>query len=371
MRRSFFLSVATLVGTTIGAGVFALPSLFARMGIWQASLCFWAIALLIAITYVLYVDVIVSESSIHRLPGYVRLKLGKRWGDAAAFTNFFKIYGTHVIYLLLGGVFFQSLLTAFSISIPSRVGLTVLFLLVATAVWGGLRRVSRIELFTTGAMLILFSVVILYSLRQSAPATVFIAQPSWAAFGLILFALTGLPAIGEIVELSKRKRNEAHRAVLAGTLLSALVIWLFAMAMARIGGTQITQDPKSLAVILHGWGPIVIPVIGLFSVGTAYLCTAEDLQSSWIRDYKLSFRAAWILAMVPSFLIAFLLGDGFVVLAALLGTICGGLNGVFVGMMRAAVAEQHRQTSMFALALVIVFIYAFGMSGQITSWLFL
>lgn len=371
MRRSFLLSVCTLVGTTIGAGVFALPSLFARMGIWQTSLCFWALALLIATTYVLYVDVIVSESAAHRLPGYVRLKLGKHWGAFATFTHYFHIYGAHVIYLLLGGVFFQALLATMGVAVPTRAGLILLFLLIGAAVWGGLRKVARIELVTTGIMLVLFAMVITHSLTQGAPATVFIPQPSWSAFGLILFALTGLPAIGEIVELSGRKQKEAHRAVLAGTFLAALVIWLFAMALARIGGTQITRDPQSLAAVLDGWGPIVIPMVGIFSVGTAYLCTAEDLQSSWIHDHKLSFRSAWIAAIVPSFLIAFILGDGYVILASLLGTVCGGLNGVFVGMMRAGVAEHHRQRSLLILSLVIVFIYAFGMSGQIASWLLL
>jgi ABC-type microcin C transport system permease subunit YejE len=106
-------------------------------------------------------------------------------------------------------------------------------------------------------------------------------------------------------------------------------------------------------------------------VGIAYLCTAEDLHASWMRDYKLPFRSAWALTIVPAFFISILMGNSFVLMASILGTICGGMNGVFVGMMRTALAEQHRQMSMVVLALLIVFIYAFGMTGQITSWLFL
>ena len=370
MRRSFFLAVSTLVGTTIGAGVFALPSLFARMGIWQTSLCFWSLTLLIAITYVLYVDVIVSEPTVHRLPGYVKLKLGKRWGELASFTHFFHIYGTNVIYLLLGGLFTQTLLAHFGLLVPARFGLVMLFLLISTAIWGGFRSAAKIELVTTTIMLLLFGAVMIHSLSLGAPATAFVPHPSWSAFGLILFALSGLPAIGELVELSGRKQRAAHRAALTGVFLSAAVIWLFAIAIARIGGTQITGDPHSIAAVLDGWGPIVIPLIGLFSVGTAYLCTAEDLQLSWIRDHKMSFSGSWLAALVPPFLIAFLLGNGFVILATVLGTICGGFNGIFVGMMRVVVAEQHKQKSMLVLALLIVFMYALGMSGQLMRWLF-
>lgn len=371
MRRSFLPSVFTLVGTTIGAGVFALPNLFARMGIWQTSLCFWSLALLVAVTYVLYVDVIVATPSTHRMPGYVRLQLGKRWGELATVTHFLHLYGAHLIYLLLGGVFFQSLLASLGVAIPTRVGLTSLFVLVATAVWGGLRKVSKIESVTTVTMLLLFAGVVVTSLWQAPAITSFVPQPSWSAFGLILFALTGLPAIGEIAELSGRNRKEAHKAVMVGTLSSALVIWLFALAMARIGGTQITHDARSIAMVINGWGAYVIPVIGLFSVGTAYLSTAEDLHATWMRDYKLSFQHAWFIALMPSFILAFLLRDGFIVIASVLGTICGGANGVFVGMMRTALAEHRRETGMVALALLIVFLYAFGMTGQIASWLFL
>lgn len=371
MRRSFLPSVFTLIGTTIGAGVFALPNLFARMGIWQTSLAFWSLALLIAVTYVLYVDVIVHTPSIHRLPGYVRLQLGKRWGAFATVTHFFHLYGAHVIYLLLGGVFFQAFLTNFGLAVSKRVGLAALFVLVATAVWGGLRKVSRIEMFTTVTMLLLFAGVIVTSIFQGPATTAFIPQPSWSAFGLILFALTGLPAIGEIAELSGRNQKDAHRAVLVGTLSSAFVIWLFAIAMARIGGTQITRDAQSLAEVTQGWAAYAIPVIGLFSVGTAYLSTAEDLHATWMRDYKLSFQYAWFITMAPAFVLAFLLRDGFIVLASVLGTICGGANGVFVGMMRTALAERQKHMGMVALALLIVFLYAFGMTGQIVSWLFL
>ncbi len=371
MRRSFFLAVPALVGLTIGAGAFALPSLFARFGIWQASLCFWFLVACVVVVKRLYVDVILAVQTPHRLPGYVRLTLGQRWGAVAVGTYFFPMYAGQVVYLILGSVFFQSLLAWFGIGVPRRLSMLVIFAFVAAAVWGGLRRVARVDAALVSFNLILFTSVILAAAFRGPAPTQLIAQPSWEAFGLVLFALSALAIIPEVVELTGRQSRAAKRAITVGTLLSAVFIWLFAVFMARAGGALLSSQPESLLFALPGWARVVLPLMGLVSIGTAYLTTAEALQGTWRHDYGFRFAPSWLVTLFPSLFFALLIKDGFMLLVTIIGTVCGGVNGVLVGMMRVAIAERKRELFALALGLTAVFIYGFGVSGQIATWLFL
>lgn len=371
MRRSFLFAFLTLIGLTVGAGVFALPGLFARFGIWQASLCFWILAAFVIAIQRLYVDVILSVPASHRLPGYARLTLGKRWGALATVTHFFPMYGAQIVYLLLGSVFLQALLAGVGLALPQRVAMLAVFAFIAAAVWGGLRRVARLDAVLVGFSLLLFIVTIVAAASQGPAPTQFFPRPSWEAFGLILFALSALSIVPEVTELCGRQKRQAHLVVLGGTLFAAFIIWLFAVALARAGGTQLTAQPESLLTALPPWGAWVLPLMGLLAISTAYLATAEALQGSWQHDYRFRFAPAWVVALFPSLIIALLLKDGFVLLATILGTICGGMNGILIGLMRVTLAERKRELFAIVLGLAVIFVYGFGVSGQLVTWLFL
>ncbi len=370
MSRSFVLAGLAMVGTIIGAGAFALPHLFVRLGIVQGSLVFWAIAILVMCTHVLFVDVVHRVKGVHRLPGYAEQYLGKRWGAFATLTHTFSTYGAHIVYLMLGGTFLRVLAEALGISIHERLAMIVVFLLIASSVWGGLRRVARLEAFATTLMVLFFLFVSTSSLIMPLAATRFVPHLTWTAFGLVLFALSGLPVIAEVVELCGRNVRVSRGAVLLGTFASAAIMWFFAISLAHVGGTRITADPASLIDVLPVWGGILLPVLVLLAIATSYITTAEDLHMSWMRDYKIRERSAWVFTLVPSLVLALLLNQGFLTMGILLGTVCGGANGVLVGMMRLASAEQEKTPFVGTLALVIVFLYTFGVAGQFASWLF-
>lgn len=370
MKRSFVLSILTLMGTVIGAGVFALPHMFARLGIWPASFLFGLFILLVAVTHTVFVDVILEVPGNHRLPGYVRRFLGGHWAALATMTHVIQVYGAHIIYLLLGGAFIQALLFTFAPAWSRTAGILTVFILGVIAVSGGVRRLTRIEAWATALMAMLFITASVFVLRQPPAITTFVPSFSWSAFGLFLFALSGLPVVSEVVELNHRRRDDSHHAVVWGTIGAGIIMWFFAFAFARFGGTLASQDPRSLVMLLPAWAAFVIPLLGLLAIGTSYITTAEDIQVMWRRDYGFRERSAWFLALLPPLVCALLMTDGFVLLATILGTVCGGINGIMIGMMRLAELERgKRLTLALAVAIGIVFIYAFGLAGQLTTWL--
>lgn len=371
MRRSFLLALFAVIGTIIGAGVFALPHLFAQIGLGWGSLVFWGIAFIVALTHQQFVEVISYTQGQHRLPGYARLHLGRRWASIATFTHTIQTYGSHIAYLLLGGAFLQAITLAIGIQAPLRLSIFVVFFLMASVVRGGLARVAKLEAWATAIMIVLFLGVAVAAVVMPAAPTRFVPQLSWTAFGLILFSLSGLPVMGEVVELCKRDLRLSRRVAFGGTLLAALIMWLFAAAMAVHGGASLTNNVQSLVHVLPSWGVIVIPLLGLLAISTSFITTGEDLEASWCHDYGFGSRAAFLATLLPPLLVALFLDGGFIALAAILGTVCCGANGVLVGMMRLARAEQEKARFAIGLALLTLFFFAFGMSSQIVSWLFL
>lgn len=371
MRRSFGVSAFLFVGALVGAGIFALPNAFAQMGVWRASAWFWFFAILVGITHLLYVDVIFARKEKHRLPGHVREILGRRWGILATTTHFIQLYGVQLVYLLLGGAFLQAFVATLGYGLPVWAGVLMIFTLGAGAIRLGLKKVASVDALITLIMLGLLLLVANAAWRHGPAPTHFFPHLPWEAFGLIIFALNGLPFIDGIVDLCGKDRVFARKIVLGRGLLAALVTWTFAFALAYAGGTQIGSQPHDLLLVLPEWGKLVLPLAGLMAVTMSYLSLGEELQATWVRDYRIARPYAWLITFVPTALLALFMNDGFLVLVAILGTICGGANGVFVGMMRTALAEQRRESLVLILGTMTVFVYAFGMSGQIISWLFL
>lgn len=371
MRRSLGVSAFLLVGALVGAGIFALPNAFAQMGIWRASVWFWFFAALVSVTHLLYIDVIFARKEKHRLPGHVREILGRRWGVLATTTHFIQLYGVQLVYLLLGGAFLQAFMATVGYAVPVWVGMLAVFIFGAGAIRLGLKKVASADAAITIVMLALLLLVAVAAWKHGPAPTHFIPRLPWESFGLIIFALTGLPFIDGIADLCGKDRAFARRVVLRRGVLASFITWFFACALAYAGGTQIGSQPHDLLLALPEWGAFVLPLTGLMAVTTAYLSLGEELQATWIRDYRFESSRAWAVAFIPTFALALFMNDGFLVLVAILGTVCGGANGVFVGMMRTALAEQRRESFALVLGMLTVFIYAFGMSGQIISWLFL
>ena len=93
----------------IGAGMFGIPFSFVRAGFWLGAA---ELALLGGVMWVIhlrYGEVVLETPSRHRLPGYVRLYLG-RWASMLAWGSaLFGIGGALLAYVVVGGLFLDSL----------------------------------------------------------------------------------------------------------------------------------------------------------------------------------------------------------------------------------------------------------------------
>ncbi|MAF20621.1 MAG: hypothetical protein CMI55_02985, partial [Parcubacteria group bacterium] len=76
MKRSFIYALSTLVGSIIGVGLYSLPYITARVGIWVMLFYFLVLSLVSILIGLIYGEVILRTKGLHRLPGYAEKYLG-------------------------------------------------------------------------------------------------------------------------------------------------------------------------------------------------------------------------------------------------------------------------------------------------------
>ncbi|HLF67181.1 MAG TPA: aromatic amino acid transport family protein, partial [Gammaproteobacteria bacterium] len=91
--KTFWLGVATLVGGTIGVGVYGLPFTFQKSGFLVGLLFLVGIGGLMLLTSLLYGEVVLRTHERHQLIGYTRKYLGPTLEKINLFTFILSVYG--------------------------------------------------------------------------------------------------------------------------------------------------------------------------------------------------------------------------------------------------------------------------------------
>lgn len=334
--------IMAMLGTIIGAGVFGLPAMFVRVGLWPGTILYVLLSVLMVAVHLLYVDVILARREKMRLVGYARAELGRVGGWIAAISYPIQIIGVNILYILLGGAFLFILASKIGVGVASFFWVVLFWLAGSFVVRHGLRMVAAVEVFATWILVgCLVAVIGFVGTSVSAVG----APAAWgsflAPFGIFLFSLSGLPVIPEIVDIVGRSRPRALRAVAIGTLCAAFLSWGFGALMAHVGGVGIGTGLEGMIGLLPGAWQWLLPLVGFLAVATSYLTTAEDLRATFHMDFALSDRmSAGIALVVPMFGLLLIRPD-FLSLLDSLGTIFSTLSASLVAAMAAHVYARQ------------------------------
>ncbi|MDP3710800.1 MAG: aromatic amino acid transport family protein [bacterium] len=332
MSFKFIKATLTLSGMIIGAGMFGIPFSFARAGFWLGTLELIVLSGLMLIFHLFYAEIVLRTSGIHRMPGYMREHLGKKSYRLSWLSSVFGISGSLLAYIILGAIFLNNLL-------PANQFLWAVFLVLAGAVitYFPLKKESFINsilaVFLVG--FILYLVITLLPDIKTFNLSGFYPDSIFVPYGILLFSLAGGIVIPEVVILSDKNRKTTHRAVVAGSLLPAVLYFLFALAVVGISGVAVSSDAiRGLAVFAGDrvvfWGNI----IGLLAVFTSLVATSKNFQEMLRLDFIFSKRKAWVLvSTLPLILYTF----GF---RNFIGTI-GAVGVLAVGVDSALVLAAH------------------------------
>lgn len=369
--RSIVMAALAMVGTIIGAGIFGLPAAFAAVGFWPGTLLFWVLAIATTITHVLFAGLLLNEHRRMRLTGLVDRHLDPFFHVVAQITYPLQIVASVFAYLILGGEFLSVLTRAIGIQAPVGVWQLLFWILGGVTVLFGLKMVAKINSVATSAKMaaLLLAVVVAWPLVEFGYTRLGGWTDWFLPFGIFLYALSGLSAVGETVEITRRNKNDALWAVGIGTLVSALLSWLFGVAIYLAArGYPLRTIPEVISVLPSGWA-LLIPFLGLLSVLTAYLGMAEDLKETLDLDFKLDAKQATIIALGLPALMLLAFSRDFLGTIGFIGSVFVGINGLMICAMAFKSFEKERRASTRLVGLftivILAGIYLFGLFQRI------
>jgi tyrosine-specific transport protein len=331
-----------MIGGVVGVGVFGLPYAFAQSGWGLGFLILLILGFLLLLLNLMYSEVVVQTSGRHRLVGYVKKYFGLSWSRIVAGLFILLAWGAMLAYMMVGGNFLTMLFSPF-IQIPPLVFQLAIAAIVAVMTFGGIRKLAKIEVAVIGALLFLFTFMILSafpSLEWRNVST--IHWSGWfAPYGVIFFALSGLGVIPEMKDILGSRAKELPHAVIIGQAVIILLYALFTLAVVGVTGSLTTEVAfDGLASMFGRTFSLAGSLLGAVTVISIFSIVSVEMQDVWRFDFGVSRRLAWGLASgVPVFLL--ILGfNRFVDLIGFLGAVFGGLMGIFVVIMY----EKMRQS---------------------------
>src|SRR3989338_4416708 len=113
MSKNYFLAVATLMGTIIGVGLFAMPFIINQSGVLPLFVYMIGLAVIQYFLHLLFAEVVLSTGDNHRLPGFVEKYANKKNKKFAFLVEVIGAYGSILAYIIIGGLFLHQLLNPY------------------------------------------------------------------------------------------------------------------------------------------------------------------------------------------------------------------------------------------------------------------
>ncbi|MFH1129372.1 MAG: aromatic amino acid transport family protein [Patescibacteria group bacterium] len=336
MKKNFFLAIAILMSTIIGAGIFGLPYVAAQSGFLIAFVFLFLLLGVMLLLHLFYVAIVEKTDEEYQLTGYINRCFGVSAKKIMGFFIIVTFYGSLLVYMIIGGDFLHIFLSRF-ISISQTECSIILFLIGSIAIYFGLKLVSRwdlvINLILIGIVVVLF-VWSTQSINFNNIKTINLGE-SAGSYGAILYSLLGIAAIPEVRRIfSKDNRNKYKKAVIIGTVIPAIIYLIFMFVIVGLAGKETTPDAiyvlgKYISGDVIVWGSL----FGFLMILSSFLSLGMALKQTYVYDFKVSKTKAWALTCsVP--LILFLMGiSNFIVIIEIMGAMIGAFEGTAIILM--------------------------------------
>lgn len=342
-RKRYLFAVSTLVGTIIGVGVFGIPYAFSRVGLLVAVAYLVALTGIQLLQHLYYAEAAIACPEPLRLAGLVGKYLGPRAKGAAAASIILGYWGGMLAYMIVGGTFLHVLLSPFigGQEFHYQVAWSII---ASVTIYFGLDFVTRINFAATIGLL--FAMALIFALglphvRLENFTPLWTGNDLFLPYGVVLFSLSGLPAILEMEDILKGRHASYRSAIVVGTLIAAALTGAFGFIVWGVTGAATTNDAVSgLKLALGGGIGTISAVFGFLAVATSFFATAINLQATFQYDYKLRRASAWLLTGGVPFAVFLLGAKDFISIVGFTGAVFGGISASLVALLYVAVTTR-------------------------------
>ncbi len=346
-RKAYRSAVLTLIGSIVGVGIFGVPYAFSKAGSLPSIFYLVVLAGVQLLQHLYYAEAAIACPEPLRLVGLVERYLGRHFKKVAATAIILGFWGALLAYMIVGGTFLHSLLSPYLGGIPLMYQM-IWAVLGASVVYFGLAFVTRINVVVTAGMLMTMFAILLMGaphVRLSNYLPLVSGHDLLLPYGILLFSLSGLPAILEMEDILKGRHEHYRKAVIVGTLSAATLIAAFSFTVLGVTGSATTTEAvRGLQSVLGPAIAVAGAIAGLLAVTAAFFASAINLQSTFRYDYKLSRFWSWSLTVLPPFTLLLLGMKDFVTVISFTGAVFSGTSAIMVALLYVAVTKKHKVT---------------------------
>lgn len=349
--NSLFGAVAMMVGAAVGAGIFALPYVFAQAGILVGLGYVLGLGSVLALVNLAYGEIALSTDGDHQLVAYVERYLGKRWKVVALLTTCIGFYGALSAYAIEVSNLLYGLLGDWLPVTRLQLGLVYLGL-VACALGVGLRAVTAIEKIMMLVMLTLVSTLVVIGLPQVDTSHYQLVNASglFLPYGVVLFALAAASAVPDMKAVMQQRLSGLRRAILIGSIIPIVIYAIFATVAVGITGAGTTESAVvGLGQVLGPWALLVGSLFGCVTMTTSFLVLGLVLREVYQFDFHIRPTLAWAATIIPPLLMLIFNWLSFIEILGISGALVGGLEGIMIMHMHRRLRLVHHRPSEFTV----------------------
>jgi len=334
--KTFIYVLSTLSGTIIGVGIFSLPYITLKVGIWVMLGYFFILGALVILVHLFFGELALKTPDYKRLPGFAKIYLGN-WGqNLAFFSTILGLFGAILAYLIVGGVFLTELFSPI-FGGNSLVYTLLYFAIGAILIFFGIKVIAKVEFW---GLILFFIVLILIFFRAQSQITLSNLFPKsdfsylFLPYGAILFSLWGATLIPEVEEMLGEKKDLLKKLIPIAILIPIVVYLFFIYLILGITGSQTTESALTGLRNFLGDGIVSLTLcFGLLTTFTSFIALGLTLKKVFWYDLKIGKNLAWaITCFLP--LILFIIGvKSFIPVIAVVGGIMLGIDGILILLM--------------------------------------
>jgi len=332
---TFFETIAILLGTVVGAGIFGLPYAFAKIGYMGGMIYLIFLGFIVLVTNLCFGEMVLRTNEALGVSGYVKKYLGQRAWWIMGISLLLGLYSALVAYI----VAFSKFATIIFAPIFGGHGLiyAIIFWIIGSyLIMRGSKIMARAELGMTTLLILMTLLVFIFSLNYINPENYkgFNLDNLFYPYGIVLFALGGLTAVPTMRKILGNDANLMRSAlVIGGLIIPILVYAIFTFSVVGVTGSHTSEE--AISGLVKIMGPKIVltgALFGLLSVLTSFVSLGYALRQFFHRDHKIPLVWAGLLAVsVP--MILFLLGlNSFIKIIGFAGGIIAGTEGILIIM---------------------------------------
>jgi len=330
--KSFWLAVFSLVGTTIGAGIFTLPYVFAKAGFFMGLVEFVILVFIVLLVQQILGEITLRTKDHKRLIGLAFNYLGRPWSTLVTASVLLGGIGVLLIYIIFGGKFL-SLITGQDVFWSSITFFIFWFL----AVLARPKTFGKTEFYISSLVIFIIILVSFFNFRYINFNNFrgFDIKNMLLPYGVILFAMTGYTVIPKMEDLLGAEKYKLKKAIKYGTLIPAIVYLMFVFIILGVSG-QLTSSDAIFGfsrALNSGFIMFLGAILGLLAVAGAALSYGIYFKETLWYDLKLNKKLAWALTGLIPLSLFFLGARDLIPIISIVGALFFGFQAVIILMI--------------------------------------